>query len=103
MAASFGALGPLYDGVIEFHLKARGAPAIAAADPIAIVVLVVLAYLGIAAVLGIGLARLPRDEALACCVRGRTRGAGWPAAYCSARSSARCCTTTSSSSRGRLP
>ncbi len=65
VAVWFGALGPLYDGAIAFHLAARGAPTIAAADPIAIVVLVVLAYLGIVAVLGLGLARLTAPEALA--------------------------------------
>lgn len=65
LAISFGALGPLYDGAVAFHLKARDAPAIAASDPLSIVVLIVLAYLGIMIVLLLGLARLRRPEALA--------------------------------------
>lgn len=64
VAISFGALGPLLDGAVLFHLEARGAPAIAASDPLSIVVLIVLAYVGIVAVLALGLARLRRPEAL---------------------------------------
>ena len=61
-AASFGALGPLWDGAVAFHLDARGAPEIAGRDPLSIIVLIVAAYLGVLGVVAVGIARLSRPE-----------------------------------------